>query len=442
MQVNNKKRMVLGMTLAERLVKAVEVRKSLVASITNADTKEALDKIELDLRKADIEIEQLEMDIAAEQRSLAGGIQGQAPRTVAVNGDNQGEGGNPEQRSYTPGMGFQPLAQANLQQRSLNEDEDPFDTLEYRNAFKEYVVKGTPIPEQFTPTPEMRSDQLTVTDNIGAVIPTTIMNRVITEATKEGKILQRVTQTAFQGGVSIPKSDLKPVATWISETTKSDEQKADVNASIVFGYHLLEAKIALSLVSSVVSLAVFESTIIKSLKAAMIRAIEAAIISGDGNGKPKGLTTIVTPADRTVEMTVDEIGTVRKWAEPESAIPEAYEDKGIYLMNKKTWEKYLNAMVDSTGQKIGLGRINEKGEKRLNGRLVETVEYMKSFDAAVEGDVIAMLVDLEEYCLNSNLNMSYKKYWDEENNKYVHKSLMIVDGKMADDNGLVIIKKK
>lgn len=433
------------MTLAERLAKAVEVRKSLVAKITNAETKEELDKIELDLRKADIEIKELEIEVAAEQRSLAdgqGAQDGQSERTHIVNGATADPINDPEKRSFTPGVGFKPLGVADFTQRSADTTDDLFDTLEYRNAFKDYVTKGTPIPEQFAPTQEMRSDQLTVTDNIGAVIPTTIMNRVITEATKEGKILQRVTQTSFQGGVSIPKSDLKPVATWVSETVSSDEQKANANATISFGYHLLEAKIALSLVSSVVSLPVFEATIIKCLKSAMIRAIEAAIISGDGTGKPKGITTITAPAERTVEMTLDEIGTVKKWAEPESAIPEAYEDKGIYLMNKKTWEKYLNAMTDTTGQKIGLGRINERGEKRLNGRLVETVEYMKSFDAAVAGDVFAVLVDLEEYCLNSNLAMSYKKYFDEKANKFVHKSLMIVDGKMADDNGLVIIKKK
>lgn len=32
-------------------------------------------------------------------------------------------------------------------------------------------------------------------------------------------------------------------------------------------------------------------------------------------------------------------------------------------VNKQTWEMHLNSMVDTTGQKIGLGRIDKKEEK-------------------------------------------------------------------------------
>ena len=42
-----------------------------------------------------------------------------------------------------------------------------------------------------------------------------------------------------------------------------------------------------------------------------------------------------------------------------------------------------------------------------------------------------MLVDLSQYMLNSNLAMYYKKYFNEDTNKWVHKSLMIADGQMA-----------
>ena len=41
-------------------------------------------------------------------------------------------------------------------------------------------------------------------------------------------------------------------------------------------------------------------------------------------------------------------------AAAEAALPEAYEDNAVYIMNKATWEKYLNGMVSTTGQKIGL----------------------------------------------------------------------------------------
>ena len=56
------------MTLQQRLETALEKRKSLMVSITNAETREALDKIELDIRKADIEIQGIKEAIAEEQR--------------------------------------------------------------------------------------------------------------------------------------------------------------------------------------------------------------------------------------------------------------------------------------------------------------------------------------------------------------------------------------
>lgn len=72
-------------------------------------------------------------------------------------------------------------------------------------------------------------------------------------------------------------------------------------------------------------------------------------------------------------------------------------------------------------------------------------------DAAKAGDIVGALVNLEEYLLNSNLAMYYKKWFDEDTNKWKHKALMIADGQMAigkDSNnklvgagGLVYIKK-
>jgi len=80
-------------------------------------------------------------------------------------------------------------------------------------------------------------------------------------------------------------------------------------------------------------------------------------------------------------------------------------------MAKKTWEMYLNGMTDTTGQKIGLGKINEKGQKILNGREVLTVDKFPSFISAQEGAIFGAVVDLSQYCLNSNLAMYYKKYF-------------------------------
>lgn len=332
-----------------------------------------------------------------------------------------------------PSGNFKPVAtfrNIGSTQTNEDEDEDKYSTLAYRKAFRNYVVDGTPLPEEFRQ--EQRSNQLTTVSDVGAVIPTNLLNKVIEDMTVEGKIISRITQTAMQGGVDIPISDINPTATWLeSEAVLSEEQKAEMKAKISFGYHVLEARVAIGLLTHEVTLNVFENTVVKQLKKAMIRAIESAIISGTGAGQPKGITTYSLPANQKISMTTDTICKVSTWASVEAEIPETEEDSVIYVMNKATWEKYLNGMVDSTGQKIGLGKINEKGQKILNGREVLTCDKLPSFDSASPNDIFGLVVDLSKYMLNSNLSMYYKKYFNEDTNKWVHKALMIADGKMA-----------
>lgn len=419
------------MNYLEMLQKAREKREALCTSIRSAKTIDELNNLELELRKLDLEIKDLEEKVNEEDA---------AKRSLGSN--------NPV-GSFNPLATYRNNNPQNPERR--NSEDDIFASMEYRQAFRNYVVNGTPIPEEFRNL-EQRTDALTVVGDVGAVIPTTIMNKVIEDLTVEGKIINRITQTTFQGGVEIPISDINPTATWLaSESEVSDEQKAAMKASVKFSYHVLEAKVAIGLLTSTVTLSVFESTVVKQLKKAMIKAIETAVINGTGSGQPKGLTKYTLPAEQIIEFEADEIGTVKGWARAEAAIPEAYEDSEIYLMNKQTWEMYLNGMTDTTGQKIGLGKINEKGQKILNGREVLTTDKLPGYDNAGNGDIFGALVNLEDYILNSNLAMYYKKYFNEDKNKWIHKALMIADGQMAAGEvdsklvgakGLIYLKKK
>ena len=406
------------MNLEQLLQQTKEKRAALYESIKTAATMEEMDKIELDIRKADIEIKNLE-----EQRSTRGlSDEGNDPAAR----DNGGE--NLEKRGLNPlgtyGRGVDSISQG--------EEEDMYGSLEYRQAFRNYIVSGTPIPEKFRR--EERSAELTIVSDVAAVIPTTIMNKVIEDLTVEGKIINKITQTQYQGGVAIPISEVMPEATWLSdENTQSDEQKAKMQAKLTFGYHVLEAKVAVGLLTATVSLPVFEQTIVKQIKKAMIRAIEKAIVNGSGSGQPLGILKVQgIPAKNIVTFNADEVDTVKGWARAEAAVDEAYDNENlVYLMSKQTWEMHLNSMVDTTGQKIGLGKIDEKGRKILNGREVITTDQFLSYENTDANGIFGCLVNLEQYLLNSNLAMYYKKYFNEDTNKWIHKCLMIADGKMA-----------
>ncbi|CEP42275.1 phage major capsid protein [[Clostridium] sordellii] len=384
-----------------------------------------------ELRSINNELDTLNLEME-ELRSMIDALPDENGENNNNNDNNEHFVPGGENRSANQG-GFNAIASytniGGTTRRSTGEDEDIYSTLEYRQAFRNYVVEGTPMPTEFI---SKRSNELTVTSDLGAVIPTNILNKVIEDITIEGKVLGRITQTSMQGGVEIPISDINPTATWLeSETTVSDEQKAEMKAKVKFGYHVLEAKVAIGLLASTVSLSLFETTVVKQLKKAMIRALETAIVSGTGTGQPKGITKYDLPKEQIIKMDSKTIGTVAAWSTVEASVPESAEDAVIYMMNKATWEKYLNGMTDTTGQKIGLGKINEKGQKILNGREVLTCDKFPSFDACEEGGTFGVLVDLSQYMLNSNLAMYFKKYFNEDTNKWIHKALMIADGQMA-----------
>ena len=109
------------------------------------------------------------------------------------------------------------------------ENEDLTNTIEYRKAFMNYVVNGTPIDSKFT-----NSNENTKTTDVGKLIPETVLSKIIEKMESTGMILPLVTRTSYKGGVAIPTSTVKPVATWVAEGSGSDKQKKTIG-SITFG---------------------------------------------------------------------------------------------------------------------------------------------------------------------------------------------------------------
>src|SRR5690606_37406988 len=82
-----------------------------------------------------------------------------------------------------------------------------YDTMEYRRAFMDYVTRGVK-----SDVLEFRADETTLPSDIGAVIPTTILDRIVEKMEEVGRIWSRVTKTSVQGGLEIPVSTVKPTA--------------------------------------------------------------------------------------------------------------------------------------------------------------------------------------------------------------------------------------
>lgn len=314
-------------------------------------------------------------------------------------------------------------------------DEDMYASLEYRKAFMNHIIKGTSIPSEFT------NDAVSTTTDVGALIPTTVMEKIIEKIEATGMILSLVTRTAYKGGVSIPTSSVKPTATWVAQGVGSPKQKKTADGTITFAYHKLRCAVAVTLETETMALPVFETTLINNVSEAMIKAIEQSIVSGTGTGQPKGILTETAPKDQVLEVATIGYDTL---IDAEGALPLEYEEGAVYCMTKKTFMSYMG-ITDSTGQPIA--RVNYglggKPERTLLGRTVVLCNYLDSYSSTLAaGKIFAFLFNFKDYVLNTNLNMGIKKYEDNETDDIVTKSIMLVDGKVVDKNSLVVLKKK
>lgn len=311
---------------------------------------------------------------------------------------------------------------------------DVYDTPEYRRAFMAYVTRGTEIPTEY------RADETTKTSDIGAVIPTTVLNKIVEKMEATGMILPLVTTTGYKGGVAIPTSTVKPVAKWVAEGATSEKQKK-TTGSITFAYHKLRCAVSVTLETDVMALSAFESLLTNNVTEAMLKALEEAIITGDGIGKPKGILA-ETPA--TGQEVSSSAPSYQDLIEAEAALPLAYENGAVWCMTKKTFMAYYG-LKDSEGQPIG--RVNfgitGKPERILLGRPVTCCDYVASYAPALTADtVFAFLFTFKDYALNTNYQMTIKQYEDNDTDDQVTKAVMLADGKVVDKGSLVTIKKK
>lgn len=321
------------------------------------------------------------------------------------------------------------------------EPEDKYSTMEYRKAFMAAVLRGTPIPVEY------RSDTYTAVSDAAAVIPTTILTEIIKEMKVYGQLYARVRKINIPGGVQVPILTLKPTASRITEAAPSNRGKLTANTYVTFSYLGLECKIATSLLTSAVTLPMFEQQIVPLIAEAMVKAQEIEIVNGNGTTQMLGVTIDArVPAGNKITLAAADFTKWEGWKKNVFAkIPLAYRAGGIFIMGAGTFDGYIDGMVDANGQP--LARINygitEGPAQRFGGKEVLLVEedVIASYDSASTGDVVAIYMNPQDYCINSNMQMAMYRWLDHDLNQWVDKALLFNDGKLLDAAGVFLVKK-
>lgn len=321
-------------------------------------------------------------------------------------------------------------------------EEEYLGSMEYRNAFRKFVLEGAPIT---------RNGEVISTQESGAAIPVTVMNDVInTVRVRYGNLYNRVRKMSVPGGVEFPIGSLRATFKWITEATVSPRQKVDALGKVSFKYNTAEIRIAQTFLSNVLTLSSFETRLAEAIAEAYLEAMDYGIVAGTGDGQMLGIVNDPRVTN-VVTFTAAQISNWTEWRKRFfSQLPLGYR-AGEFIFPLSTVETYLETMADSNNNPIfrqatGL-EVNDGDAQDPNGRffgrrisLVEP-DIIADFDSASSNDVIGIYWQPEEYAINENFGFTMRRYFDEETNEWVDKALVVVDGKVLNPTGYYLIKK-
>lgn len=360
---------------------------------------------------------------------------------------------------FDPNAALNVLGQARMNNRSqevVNND-DPRATMEYRQAFMNYIQRGEINRDvlQF----EARADATGTASDLEVLIPTTIIQKIITDVEKVyGQLYSRVLKTNLQGGVKYPVGSFSATFKRITETTTSDRQKAgEVSGYVEFSYKIGEIRMARTLLQTVLSVAVFEEEFAKVIVKAYVKAMDKEIMIGeDSNNECVGILTEAKktsgsriPASNIISFTAAEMANWKTWQEKLFAkIPLAM--RGLnpeFAMTANTYEANIKTLADDNNRPVyneTYNPVDGSEISKFKGKNVAFVEedVLKNFNDAADGDFFGMYwVPEEAYAINSNMEFTVVDYFDHDKNQYVKKALVINDGKILDPKYIYLLKK-
>lgn len=413
-----------------------EQRSTLRTSLVAAETQEERQAINESLDAVEKQIESVNEQI----RSL--------PEE-----DGTGNGANGEQRGFNPlasyGLNMNGAAAAAGEQER---EAHPTETMEYRKAFQKYFRTGEMNEVLIT-----RANEVNTSEDLGVVIPVTVMQTFITEVEKvRGQLYTKVKKTNVKGGMKYPIGAFGATFKRITEGTVSDRQKGGkTTGHVQFGYNIGEIRIAKTLLETILETAAFETELGKVIAKAYVEAMDKEIISGvPANNEMEGILTEakkesgsrILPAN-IITFTVDDINDWAAWEKKLFAeIPMAMEkERPEFVMAKQTYVSNLCTMKDTSGQPIKKAGFDASDKlHKFNEYEVNRVEkdIFKDFDSCADGEYFGMFwVPEMAYAINSNMEFTLMRYFDHETNQFVDKALVVNDGKVLDPAYIYLLKK-
>lgn len=417
-----------------------------------------IDNIKEEIRNAEVELSNIE---TKEQEDL-----------IEQNLNNR--------NAFNPNQALNVLYSTSMNQtQNRTENDNPLSTLEYRQAFMNYAKTGVRSDVLNNSLIQYRTYQLrsegtnsdeidlalneTVSTDLGVLLPHTVVQELIKKISKvRGQLYSRVKKLNVRGGVEYPIGEFDATFYWNgadgndTEHGVSPEQKGGkVEDSVIFAYHIGEVRIAQSLLQSVLTLDAFEEELINAIFVAYITSWDKSILKGTGVKQPLGILTEAKKengsridSSHIIDFTEAEIADWTKWeSKLFSQIPLAMEaENPEFVMAKQTYVSNLCTLKDANNQPINKAGFDSEDKKhKFNEYEVSRTEkdIFNEFNNAKDGEFFGMFwVPEKAYAINTNMAFGYKKYYDDDKNKWITKGLTIADGKPLNTDYIYLLRKK
>lgn len=242
------------------------------------------------------------------------------------------------------------------EERALNEEK----------AFADYI-RGVVTNE--------RATNMTLTDN-GAVIPTTIANRIIRKVYDISPILQRSTKYNVKGTLELPYYDESTQAITVAFATEFQELESNIGKldSITLTGYLAGA---LSLISrSLINNSQFDivAFVVDVMAYDISRFIEDVLLNGKGSVTGlSDLTNVKTTASATT-ITADELILAQ------GKVKDVYQNNAIWIMSPATRDA-IRSLKDEMGRYLLQDDISLPFGKSLLGKPIYVSDNMPEMTA-------------------------------------------------------------
>lgn len=278
---------------------------------------------------------------------------------------------------------------------------------------------------------ENRTGEMAKSDN-GAVIPTTIANRILDTVKQIAPLYNLATKFNVKGKLDFP------VATKAITTTYATEFTALASSSVGFEKRTLDGFLvgALSKVSvSLINNSQFDivSYVVNKVAESIALFLEKEIINGAGTDKMTGILKEAKLV-KTVE-TADDVPTADEFIATQVEVPQQYQAGAMWLVSNKTLLA-MRQMKDTNGRYFLQNDLTNGFGYTFLGKPVMVSDQMVDTNV-VYGDFSGYFVNIHE---GSSIKVLNEKYADEHAVGVV--AWLEVDGKVMEEGKLVKTAKK